>query len=240
MRDARDDLCDLVDVTGLGFEFEDLVTRRLRALEDRLHLLDGESGDLDAGPRLLVCLGGEAEGLARAPRIEIDLTRDLVHAERGLVEQLLLLGYARRDLRDALRDLGAGRLESVEGRLETGGRARDFAGGRLDLGDELTQSSEHAGEAVGEIVHLVAQSGAGRPHDVELKITFAKPLGRRPERIELRAEPPRRQEADPAADAESHEEADRAAPEIDAEAPHERRDDRGRAGHDQGAEDELA
>ncbi len=135
--DGGDDLGDLVDMAGLGFEFEDLVARALGALEDRLHLLDGESRDLDAGAGLLIGLGGEAEGLARASRVQIDLARDLVHAQARLVEELLLLGDAPGDLPDGLRDLFARGLEAIERGLESGRRRRDRARGVLHFRHEL-------------------------------------------------------------------------------------------------------
>ena len=216
VRDARYDLRDLMHVAGLGFELEDLAPGRFCALEDRLHLFDGETRDLDAGARLLVGLGSEAEGLPRAARVEIDLARNLVHAQGRLVEKLLLLGHALRHLRHGVRDLFARRLQAIERGFETGRRSRHGVGRRLDLRHELTQASEHSSEAVGEIVHLVAQRRVRRPHDVDLQVALAYPLGRVPHRFELRPEHAGGEETDPAADAEGNEEADAAAPEVDA------------------------
>ena len=76
-RDAGDDLGDLVDVARLGLELEDHAARLLDALEHAAHLLDREPRDVDARVRLLVRLGGEAEGLARARRGELDGRRDV-------------------------------------------------------------------------------------------------------------------------------------------------------------------
>ena len=76
--DARDDLGDLVDVARLRLELEHHAARLLDALEHAAHLLEREARDVDARVRLLVRLGGEAERLARARRVELDGRGDVV------------------------------------------------------------------------------------------------------------------------------------------------------------------
>ena len=82
-------------------------TALLDALEHRAHLLDREPGDVDAGVRLLVRLGGEAEGLARALGVELD-GRAISWIRRFVsVQQLLLLGHAARQRRDDVEEISA-------------------------------------------------------------------------------------------------------------------------------------
>ena len=238
MRDARDDLGDLMHVARLGLELEHARDRLLDALEYGAHLRDREPRHVDARAGLLVRLGRKAEGLARAARVALDRRRDLLHEPRRVGEPALLLGDVAREPRDGGRDA----LVPARQRL---GAAREVLRGALHARrsglhavDQLAQARGHALEPAREIPGLVGKARLVIDHAQRAQIAVAHLVARGAQRLEGVAERARQDVTDRTARAERHGKRNPRR-HVDAAAQEQRGDPHDRRSHDQRAHDEL-
>jgi hypothetical protein len=182
-RHTGDDLGDLVNVAGLRFELEDHATGLLHTLEDRSHLLDGESGHVDTRVGLMVRLGGEAEGLASSGGVHLDRRGDVRDQTVHVLDQGLLVRGALRDVRHRGGDLLGGRVHPLDGSRQILAAGRDPIRGDLHVAHHLAKVLQHLGDAAGELVYLIREAVSGGHPNLGPKISPADAIRRRENRL---------------------------------------------------------
>ncbi len=170
--------------------------------------------------------------------VALDGGGDLVDEAVRVVQQLLLLGHARRQVGDGRRDLAVAHAHVLGRARQFVGRLRHLVAGALHVLHQTAQVRRHALDAAGERVGLVREARALVQHHPRREVAPADLLGGGAQVLEGAGQVAREEEADRAAHAESDERRDPGRRRDTAALQQDREPHHGGA-HDQGAHHEL-